>query len=68
MSEINFINSPKQGDILEIGLEPVKLVNHLTFKDVSSETWKLVKNHCYQYDSNGESGDHWTPNLMAKRR
>lgn len=24
MSEINFINSPKQGDILEIGLEPVK--------------------------------------------
>ncbi len=24
MSEINFINAPKQGDIIEIGIEPVK--------------------------------------------
>ena len=54
MSEINFINSAEQGDIIEIGLEPVKfgktsltlrcvVRNKMTWKDIISiETIVMV--------------------------
>ena len=45
MSEINFISSANQGDIIEIGLEPVKFVKtSLTLRCVvrNKMTWKEI--------------------------
>lgn len=45
MSEINFINSADQGDIIEIGIEPVKFgKTSLTLKCVvrNKMTWKEI--------------------------